>query len=79
MLLIDDFAIIGVFERVLSKLKFNLSFKLSDELVVYAAFNQNVVGCHAGLAAVQKFTEHDALGSKFDVCARVYDTGAFAA
>ena len=79
VLLVHDFAVVGVFERCFAELAFNLFCQLSDEFVVHAALNEHVIGRHARLPAVQELTKRDALGGKLDVRARVHDAWALSA
>ena len=62
MLLVHDFAVVGVLERRCAELAFNLLCQLGDELIVHAALDEHVIGRHARLAAVQKLAKRDALG-----------------
>ena len=79
MLPVDDLAVIGVRQRILAQLLLDLPHQLGDQRVVHAALHQNVVGRHAGLPAVQKLAEHDALSGQRQVRARIHDAGALAA
>ena len=62
VLLVHDFAVVGVLERRCAELAFNLLCQLGDELIVHAALDEHVIGRHARLAAVQKLAKRDALG-----------------
>ena len=79
MLLVDNLAVIGVGQRVFAELAFYLGGQLGNQLVMHAAFDQNVVGCNARLAAVEEFSEHDALRCQLDVSAGIHNAGAFSA
>ena len=52
MLLVHDFAVVGVLERRCAELAFNLLYQLRDELIVRVALHEHVIGRHACLAAV---------------------------
>ena len=52
VLLVHDFAVVGILERRCAELAFNLLYQLSDEFIVHVALHEHVIGRHARLAAV---------------------------
>ena len=62
MLFVDDVAVGFIFQGTLSKLETKLPDKLFDQPVFYPDIAENVVGGHAGLAAVQKLAEDNPAG-----------------
>ena len=79
MLFVDDLPVVFIFQRILPELECNLFFQFRDEPVFHGGVAEDVVGSHAGLAAVYKFSEDDAPGRQGDVGGFVYDTGALSA
>ena len=62
MLFVDDLPVVFIFQRILPELECNLFFQFRDEPVFHGGVAEDVVGSHAGLAAVYKFSEDDAPG-----------------
>ena len=79
MPLVDDAAIVGVLQRLRPVLAANFRLQGRHQPVMDSAVAQDIVGGHAGLAAVEKLAEHDAPGRQRDVGGLVHDAGAFAA
>ena len=79
MLFIDDLAVIGILQRVLAVLLFDLCADLSDQCVLHVAVAEDVIGRNAGLPAVEIFTEDDALCRQPELCRAVHDAGTLAA
>ena len=64
MLFADDFSVVRIFQGIRAELLFDLVRDMPDQCVFYFAVAQNLIRCHAGLAAVQIFSENDTLCGK---------------
>ena len=79
MLLIDDVAIVLIFQGILPELGANLPDQFFDQPVFHPDIAEDIVGSHAGLSAVQELAEDDTPGCRRDVRSAVYDAGALSA
>ena len=79
MPLVDDAAVVRVLQRLRPVLAGDLRLQSRHQPVMDSALAQDIVGGHAGLAAVEEFAEHDAPGRQRNVGGLVHDAGAFAA
>ena len=59
MLSTDDFSVMSIVQGIIAVLPLDLCLETFDQLVFDRAVAENIVGSHAGLAAVEEFTEHD--------------------
>ena len=75
----DDPAVVGVVQRTRPELQGDLLLDPGHQRVLYRPVAQHIIGCHAGLAAVEELAEDDALCRQRDLRAFVHDAGAFAA
>ena len=66
MLFVDDSSIILVFKRTVPVLPLNFRTKGLYKFVLDRTLAEDIVGSHAGLAAVEKFAENDPSGRKPD-------------
>ena len=78
VLLVDDFAVVGIVQRMLAELLLNLGRKLGHQLFPDGSVAEDIVRGHAGLAAVEKFSEDNAFGGQRNIGGFVHDAGAFA-
>ena len=79
VLAVDDLSVLGVGEGVVSQLTPNRALDLGDQAVRHALVYEQVVGGHAGLAAVEPLAEGDALGGDAQIRGGVDDAGALSA
>ena len=77
MLFVDDFSIIRILQGIFSKLPRDLLSDSFHQLIPDLAIAQNIIRCHAGLPAIQIFSEHDPPGRQRDLCRSIHDAGAF--
>ena len=79
VLLVDDLAVILVGHGVGAELGGDLLLNGGDQLVPDGGVTEDIVGSHAGLAAVQVLAEDDPLGRQSDLGGLLHDAGALAA
>ena len=79
MLGVDNMPVVLVVERVLAKHTAGLFPDETQQLVVHAYVDQQIVGRYTGLAHVEPFTKCDAACRDLQVCRRIHDAGALAA
>ena len=79
MLGVDDMPVILVIERMLSKHTAGLLLDETQQLVVHARIDQQVVGRHAGLPHVEPFTKGDTACRDLQVSRRIHDAGTLSA
>ena len=79
MLGVDNMTVVLVIERVLAKHTADLFLDETQQLVVHARVDQQVVGRHAGLSHVEPFTKGDTPRCDLQVCRRIHDAGALSA
>ena len=79
MLGVDNMTVVLVVERVLAKHATDLLLDETQQLIVHAHVDQQVVGRHAGLAHVEPFTKGDTPCRDLQVCRRIHDAGALSA
>lgn len=77
MLFVDDFSIIRILQGIFSKLPRDLLSDSFHQLIPDLAIAQNIIRCHAGLPAIQIFSEHDPPGRQRDLCRSIHDAGLF--
>ena len=77
MLFVDDFSIIRILQGIRTKLSDDFSLNGFHQLIPDLAIAQNIIRCHAGLPAIQIFSEHDPPGRQRDLCRSIHDAGAF--
>ena len=79
MLGVDDMPVILVIERMLAKHTAGLFLDETQQLVVHARVDQQVVGRHASLPHVEPFTKGDTACRDLQVCRRIHDAGTLSA
>ena len=78
VLLIDNPPIVRVFQGPGSELERNLPLELGNQPVMDRPVAVDIVRGHAGLAAVEKFAEHDPPRRQRDICCPLHHAGALA-
>jgi hypothetical protein len=79
MLLVNDFPVIRILQGICSKLPRDLRPDSFHQSVADPDITQHIIRCHAGLPAIQIFSEHDPPGRQRDLCRSIHDAGAFPA
>lgn len=75
---VDNARIVGVVLRVLAELPHDFPAHQLDEVRLYPAVHQQIIGRYASLSAVQEFAPHDTAGSRGQVGVVVDNTGTLA-
>ena len=78
MLLIDNAAVIGIRQRIVSKLLPDLFLHLVNKCILNRSRAVHIIRCHTGLTAVQIFAKDNTSGRQLYIGCLVNDTRAFA-
>ena len=79
MLFVDNFSIIRVAERLFAVLFLNLFLYFFYQFIFNRTVAVDVIRCHAGLSAVQIFSEDNSFCRKPDICSLIHDTRTLSA
>ena len=79
MLFVDDFSVVGVIQGIFPELLCNLLFQGFHQPGQHLFLAQDEVRGHAGLAAVEEFSEHNPPGGKGNGGGVVHDAGTLSA
>ena len=72
---VDDFSVVRICQRISAKLPGDFLLQSIQQLITDVSVTENIVWCHTGLSAVQKFAKHNAPGGEPYFRGGIHDAG----